>query len=115
MKRDNELQKPVAYTSIWLGKMESDQKLKVYDAQKAKGQLIKVKYQKFQVSISKWDVLIQKDQMICQTWSQMKSSKDIGLKFMWEAIYAFFYNWDGSHYLVLVVYALIELIIEISH
>ena len=37
MKRDIELQKPVAYTSIWLGKMESDQKLKVYDAQKAKG------------------------------------------------------------------------------
>ena len=24
MKRDNELQKPVAYTSIWLGKRESD-------------------------------------------------------------------------------------------
>ena len=26
MKRDNELQKPVAHTSIWLGKRESDQK-----------------------------------------------------------------------------------------
>ena len=29
MKRDNELQKPVAHTSIWLGKRESDQKLKI--------------------------------------------------------------------------------------
>ena len=37
------------------------------------------------------------------------------LKFMWEVIYAYFYNWDRSHYLVLIVYALIELIIEASH
>ena len=28
MKRDIELQKPVAHTNIWLGKRESDQKLK---------------------------------------------------------------------------------------
>ena len=28
MKRDNELQKPVAHTSIWLGKRESDLKIK---------------------------------------------------------------------------------------
>ena len=33
MKRDIELQKPVAYTNIWLGKRESDQN-KVYNAQK---------------------------------------------------------------------------------
>ena len=38
--------------------------MKMYDAQKAKGLLIKLKFQKFQVSISKRDVLIQKDQMI---------------------------------------------------
>ena len=37
MKRDIELQKPVTHTSICLGKRGSDQKLKVYDAQKAKG------------------------------------------------------------------------------
>ena len=36
----------------------------MYDAQKAKGLFIKLKYQKFQVSISKWDVLIQNDQML---------------------------------------------------
>ena len=28
MKRDNELQKPIAHTSIWLGKRESDLKIK---------------------------------------------------------------------------------------
>ena len=40
--------------------------MKMYDAQKAKRLLIKLKYQKFQASISKWDVLI------------MLSSKDLG-------------------------------------
>ena len=34
---------------------------------------------------------------------------------LWEVIYAYFYNWDGSHYLVLIVYGLVELIIESSH
>ena len=34
---------------------------------------------------------------------------------MWEVIYAYFYNWDGSYDLVLIVYALVELIIEVSH
>ena len=36
MKRDIELQKPVAQTSIRLGRRESDQN-KIYDAQQAKG------------------------------------------------------------------------------
>ena len=45
MKKDIELQKPVAHTSIQLGKRESDQKLKWMIIQKAKGYLIKVKYQ----------------------------------------------------------------------
>ena len=35
--------------------------MKMYDAQKAKGLLIKLKYKKFQASISQWDVMIQKD------------------------------------------------------
>ena len=33
---------------------------------------------------------------------------------LWEVIYAYFYNWDGSLYLVLIVYGLVELIIENS-
>ena len=46
MKRDIELQKPIAHTSIRLGKRESDQKLKCMIVQKAKGYPIKGKYQK---------------------------------------------------------------------
>ena len=33
---------------------------------------------------------------------------------LWEVIYAYFYNWDGSLYLVLIVYGLIEMTIEAS-
>ena len=33
---------------------------------------------------------------------------------LWEVIYAYFYNWDGSLYLVLIVYGLVELVIEAS-
>ena len=35
---------------------------------------------------------------------------------LWEVIYAYFNNWEGSYnYLVLIVYGLVELIIETSH
>ena len=37
------------------------------------------------------------------------------IKFMWEVIYAYFYNWDESLFLILIVYDLVELIIEASH
>ena len=57
MKRDIELQKPVAYTSIWLGKRESDQKFMWMFIQNAKGYLIKVKYQ---ISLSQWEVIVLK-------------------------------------------------------
>ena len=102
MKRDIELQKPVAHTNIRLGKRESYQKLKCMIVQKAKGYPIKGKYQK---AFSQWDVIVS------------KRSND-GVKcyhVLWEVIYAYFYNWDGSHDLVLIVYALVELIIEASH
>ena len=36
------------------------------------------------------------------------------IKFMWEVIYAYFYNWDRSLFLVPIVYILVELIIEVS-
>ena len=36
MKRNNELQKPITHTSIWLGKKESDFCFEMYGAQKAK-------------------------------------------------------------------------------
>ena len=58
MKRDIELQKPVAHTSIQLGKRESDQKLKWMFIQKPKGYLIIVKYQ---ISLSQWEVIVSKE------------------------------------------------------
>ena len=57
MKRDIVLQKPVAHTSIRLGKRENDQKLKWMFIQKAKGYLIKVKYQ---ISLSQWEMIVSK-------------------------------------------------------
>ena len=57
IKRDIELQKPVAHTSIRLGKRESDHTIKCMIFQKAKGYLIKVIYQ---TSISQWDVTVSK-------------------------------------------------------
>ena len=63
MKRDNELQKP-SHIPVFDQEKGKETFMKLYDAQKAKGLLIKLKYQKFQASISKRDVLIQKDQML---------------------------------------------------
>ena len=57
MKIDIELQKPVTHTSIWLGKRESDQNFIWLFIQKAKGYLIKVKYQ---ISLSQWEVIVLK-------------------------------------------------------
>ena len=49
--------------------------MKVYDAEKAKGLFIKLKYQKLQASILKWDVLFKNDQILWIVRSQMKSFK----------------------------------------
>ena len=70
MKKDIKLQKPVAHTSIRLGKRESDQKIKCMILQKAKGYPIKEKYKK---SFSQWDVIVSKRSniMIEKKWSQM--------------------------------------------
>ena len=57
----------------------------MYGAQKAKGLFSKLKYQKFQAPISKWDVLFTKKKkkkkkksnvMICEE-AKMKSFKDV--------------------------------------
>ena len=63
MKRDNKLQKP-SHIPVFDQEKGKTTFMKLYDPQKAKDLLIKLKYQKFQASISKKDVLIQKDQMI---------------------------------------------------
>ena len=59
MKRDFELQKPVAHSSIRLGKRVSDLILKRMFIQKAKGLFIKVKYQ---ISLSQLEAIASKDQ-----------------------------------------------------
>ena len=114
MKRDIELQKLVAHTSIWLGKRESDFCIKMYGAHKAKCQLSMLKYKKFQAPISNRDVSSKKDQML---WFMPKPNEKLlcfVIILLWEVIYAHFYNWDSLLDFVLVVYDLIELIIETS-
>ena len=73
-----------------------------------------LKYQKFQAPISKGDVLFEKDQML---WFMQKPNEkllSLVIILLWEVIYAHFYNWDRLLDFVLVVYDLIELIIEVS-
>ena len=83
--------------------------------QKAKGYPIKVKYQ---TSFSQWDVIVSKgskrSNVMIESGVKCKAPS-YDYQVLWEVIYAYFYNWDGSHDLMLIVYALIELIIEVSH
>ena len=61
--------------------------------------------------------LFQKDQKDQMLW--LKMEPNVKLQVMYSSLvgglYAYFYNWDGLHDLVLIVYALVELIIETSH
>ena len=86
----------------------------MYGVKKAKDLFSKMKYKKFQSSISKWDVLFINDQKV-MSWKnpKVKLPRNV-IIFLWEVIYVHFYNWDRSLDLVLVVYDLIELIIEAS-
>ena len=86
----------------------------MYGAQKAKGLLIKLKYQKFQASISKWDVLFKNDQMLWFVKKPNEKLQRFVIILLWEVIYIHFYNWNRPFNLVPVVYDLIELIIEAS-
>ena len=73
-----------------------------------------LKYQKFQILISKRDVLSKNDQML---WFMQKPNEKLlwfVIILLWEVIYAHFYNWDSPLDFVPVVYDLIELIIETS-
>ena len=86
----------------------------MYGAQKAKDVFSILKYQKFQAPISKWDVLFKNDQLL---WFVKKPNEKLQrcvIIFLWEVIYVHFCNWDRSLDLVLVMYDLIELIIENS-
>ena len=63
MKRDNELQKQ-SHILVFDQEKRKVTYMKMYDAQKAKSLFIKLKYKKFQISISKRDVKIKNDQML---------------------------------------------------
>ena len=63
MKRDNELQK-LSRILVFDQEKGKVTYMKMYDAQKAKGLFIKLKYQKFQASISKREIKIKNDQML---------------------------------------------------
>ena len=73
-----------------------------------------MKYLKFQAPISERDVLSKKDQLL---WFMQKPNEKL-LSFviilLWEVIYVHFCNWDRPLDFILVVYVLIELIIETS-
>ena len=71
MKREFELQKPVAHSSIRLGKRVSDLILKRMFIQKAKGLFIKVKYQ---ISLSQWEVIASKDKNDQMLWLKVESN-----------------------------------------
>ena len=89
MKRDFELQKPVAHSSIRLGKRVSDLILKRMFIQKAKGLFIKVKYQ---ISLSQWEVIASKDQNDQMLWLKVESNvklQDVLSSFVGGHIYIF--------------------------
>ena len=89
MKRDIELQKPVAHFSIRLGKRVSDLILKRMFIQKAKGLFIKVEYQ---ISLSQWEVIASKDQNDQMLWLKVESNvklQDVLSSFVGGHIYIF--------------------------
>ena len=86
----------------------------MYSAQKTNGLLSKLKYQifscidlKMRCTVLKWSKVM--------SWLKPKEMlQNYVIIFLWEFIYVHFYNWDRPLDLVLVVYDLIELIIEVS-
>ena len=73
-----------------------------------------MKYQKFQAPISKRDVLSKNDQLLRFIQKPNKKFLSFVIILSWQVIYVHFYNWDRPLHFVLIVYILIELIIETS-
>ena len=86
----------------------------MYDAQKANGLPINWNIKNFRHQSHNeilWFKKIKCYEVYGAKWKASKLCNQV----LWEVIYAYFYNWDGSHYLVLIVYGLVELINEPSH
>ena len=86
----------------------------MYDAQKAKGLLIKWNIENFRHRSHNEMFWFKKIKCYDEYEAKWKASK-LCYQVLCEVIYVYFYNWDMSHYQVLVVYGLVELIIEASH
>ena len=105
--------KAIAHTSIRLGKKESNLYENVWCPKSQR--LV------HQIEISKISGINLKIRCIDSKCSNVMNCKEPKWKassyviiFLWKVIYVHFYNWDRSLDLVLVVYDLIELIIETS-
>ena len=114
MKKDIELQKSVAHTNIWLGKRESDVYENYMMPKEPKANSSNWNIKNFKHRSHNEMYWFKKIKWYDVYGAKWKASK-LCYQVLWEVIYAYFYNWDGSHYLVLIVYALVELIIETSH
>ena len=66
------------------------------------------------MKISKIDEKIKNDQMLWIVKKLNEKFQRYVIIYLWGVIYVHFYNWDRPLNLVLVVYELIELIIEAS-
>ena len=113
-KRDIELQKPVAHTSIWQGKSESSVKQNLWcpKSQRLTHQIKISKISGINLTMRCIDSKRSNDMMYMEPNEKLHKLCN---QVLWEVIYAYFYNWDGSLYLMLIVYGLVELIIETSH
>ena len=114
MKRDIELQKPIMHTSIWLGKRESNVKWNVWcpKSQRLTHQIEISKISSINLPMRYVDSKRSNDMMYMEPNEKLHMLCN---QVLWEVIDAYFYNWDESLYLVLIVYGLVELIIETSH
>ena len=105
--------KAIAHTSIRLGKKESNLYENVW-CPKSQRLVHQIEISKISSIDLKRDVKMKNDQML---WIKKKPNEKLQrylIIFLWEVIYVHFYNWDRPLDLVLVVYDLIELIIESS-
>ena len=102
------------HTSIWLGKMENDLYENVW-CPRSQRLAHKIEILKISgVDLKKRCIDSKRsNDMMCMKLNE--KLQNYVIKFMWEVIYAYFYNWDLSHFLVQIVYDLVELIIETSH
>ena len=103
MKRDIKLQKPVAHTSIWLGKRESNVKWNVScpKSQRLTHQIDISKISGIDLTMRYIDSKKSNDMMYMEPNEKLHMLCN---QVLWKVIYACFYNWDGSPYLVLTRY-----------